>query len=541
MNFRRVFPFSTSVFCGRNYFIEYQFPVIVNSRDGQKNQATEVMKIASKRFDSNNDIVFSHLSNYPCWFTEGSLKHWWRSLLIFKIYSRPSGTSSPEQLGFAVLPLRKVLKADCLHLEEGLSVIDRSQGSQSKLPNKVAKKFCIGQLHLMLELDSDAANFKLEMDRVHLLEQNKPKKIKSKKTKKSKKIVLQANDQQTLPKAFSSEGFLSSDAQQDMTDGVVVQIYLAISEARNLPPVASNPHLPRNPYFVCRAFWNEEPITSIVSWGSAAPKFHFEQKIPILLTKATLEKMHQNFIIVELWDKKISGPTDQIIGIVKIPLEQFYVSFKDKQITRVLLRAQYPVISTDAWLRVIDPFSPSPASQGELQVLLAMGTADQLTAVQIARSSGVIAKAPTSTPSIAQSSSPSSVEHQFEVMIESINGLRAFESMVWGESDCFIQYSFPLQPDHQPTKPFQLKTIRTAATLCTSDPTFHDSNKFRYVLSPGEALHKYFYTGKLPSHLRRFTSTFLRLQLVKRLRWSTHRFPSKFGRDFIIQTFEISF
>jgi len=86
-------------------------------------------------------------------------------------------------------------------------------------------------------------------------------------------------------------------------------------------------------------------------------------------------------------------------------------------------------------------------------------------------------------------------------MIESINGLRAFESMVWGESDCFIQYLFPTQQEQQLTnpnsiKPFQLRTIRTATTLCTSDPTFHDTNKFRYILSPADALHKYFYAGK---------------------------------------------
>ncbi len=36
-------------------------------------------------------------------------------------------------------------------------------------------------------------------------------------------------------------------------------------------------NLPRNPYFVCRAFWNEEPITSVVCWGSSSPRFNFEQ------------------------------------------------------------------------------------------------------------------------------------------------------------------------------------------------------------------------------------------------------------------------
>ena len=86
-------------------------------------------------------------------------------------------------------------------------------------------------------------------------------------------------------------------------------------------------------------------------------------------------------------------------------------------------------------------------------------------------------------------------------MIENINGLRAFESMVWGECDCFIQYSFPIQQEPltnmNTVKPFQFRSIRTAATLCTSDPTFHDSNKFRYILSLGDALHKYFYAGKM--------------------------------------------
>lgn len=212
--------------------------------------------------------------------------------------------------------------------------------------------------------------------------------------------------------------------------------------------------------------------------------------------------MHKNFIIVELWDKKISGLADQIIGIIKIPLEQFHISFKDKQISRVLLRAQYPVISTDAWLPIIDPFTSTNRSHGEIQVLLAMGTSDQITAVQVAHAgSDLVSTSTSQQPTVSHHDQSSSlIEHYFEIMVESINGLRAFESMVWGESDCFIQYSFPTQQEQSPNinsvKPFQLRSIRTAATLCTSDPTFHDSNKFRYILSPTDALHKYFYAGK---------------------------------------------
>jgi hypothetical protein len=201
------------------------------------------MKIASKRFESNNDVVFSHLSTYPCLFNETSLKNWWRSLLIFKIYCRMSGTTSPEQIGFAVLPLRHILKADSLHIEQTLSVIDRTQMNNQKLPNKVAKKFCIGHLHIMLELDSDATNFKLELDRIRLIEQMKPKKSrigKVKKSKKTKKIIVNPNHNLQLPKAFSSEGFMANDSSSELGDGFVVQIYLSIIEARNIPQIPNN-------------------------------------------------------------------------------------------------------------------------------------------------------------------------------------------------------------------------------------------------------------------------------------------------------------
>ena len=37
------------------------------------------------------------------------------------------------------------------------------------------------------------------------------------------------------------------------------------------------------------------------------------------------------------------------------------------------------------------------------------------------------------------------VEHLFEVIIESVSGLKLLDNMIWGEADCFIQYHFPAQ------------------------------------------------------------------------------------------------
>lgn len=251
----------------RTYFIEYQFPVIANSRDGQKNEATQAMKIASKRFESNNDIIFSHLSTYPCLFNENILKTWWRSLLIFKIYSRMSGNSAPEQIGFAVLPLRNILKSPNLHYEHNLHVIDRTQ---TKLTSKIPKKFCLGKLFIQLELDSDSNQFQFELDRLRLFEQTQqPKKKKTTTTSTTRK----SSKRSSILKIFSPEENLTIT-----TENLVVQIYLSIIQARNLP---SNGNSVRNPYFVCRAFWNEQPIQSIVSWGCLTPKFNFEQVIRI--------------------------------------------------------------------------------------------------------------------------------------------------------------------------------------------------------------------------------------------------------------------
>ncbi len=204
----------------------------MNNRNGE---ATEVMKIASKRFELNNDITFSHLSTYPCLFTEINFKTWWRSLLIFKIYSRMSGTTSPEQIGFAVLPLRNIFQADYLHFEQDLNVIDRTQiNANQKIPNKVAKKFCIGQLHVMLELDSDEKDFKIELERTQLIEQTKPRKqriTKSNRRKKSKKLILNSDNDLQVPKSYLTN---------DQTDGLVVQIYLSVVEARNILQIPNN-------------------------------------------------------------------------------------------------------------------------------------------------------------------------------------------------------------------------------------------------------------------------------------------------------------
>lgn len=43
-------------------------------------------------------------------------------------------------------------------------------------------------------------------------------------------------------------------------------------------------------------------------------------------------------------------------------------------------------------------------------------------------------------------------EHLFMVRVEKINGLTPLQSTVWGEADCYVQYSFPSQEGDPATK-----------------------------------------------------------------------------------------
>lgn len=54
--------------------------------------------------------------------------------------------------------------------------------------------------------------------------------------------------------------------------------------------------------------------------------------------------------------------------------------FRDPKISRLLLDAQYPVVAVDSYMPVIDVFSGQ--KNGSLRVFLAMGSSDQIMALQ---------------------------------------------------------------------------------------------------------------------------------------------------------------
>lgn len=66
---------------------------------------------------------------------------------------------------------------------------------------------------------------------------------------------------------------------------------------------------------------------------------------PVALTSKLLERMKNNVMVIEVWQKTGSSGQDQLLGLVKLPLHQFYMSFrqvvKGRDISLVLLFLLY--------------------------------------------------------------------------------------------------------------------------------------------------------------------------------------------------------
>uniref|UniRef100_A0A3Q3GKW4 C2 domain containing 3 centriole elongation regulator n=1 Tax=Labrus bergylta TaxID=56723 RepID=A0A3Q3GKW4_9LABR len=242
-----------------------------------------------------------------------------------------------------------------------------------------------------------------------------------------------------------------------------------------------------NVYLNCKLFWSDETARSGISWGQRNPSFNFVQVTPVALTSKLLERMRNNVMVVEVWQKTGSSAQDRLLGLVKLPLHQFYMSFRDPKIAHLLLQAQYPVLGVDCYMPVVDVFSGG--CKGHLRVVLALGQSEQIVVFQrtrdetynslphLVRPVHLLDHQPHSQTKVSVNVSHTTLEASFIIFV--VNGLTPLQSTVWGEADCYIQYSFPCQEgdpaakvDENLIESLNLKVFRTTTTLCVPDPVF---------------------------------------------------------------------
>ena len=65
-------------------------------------------------------------------------------------------------------------------------------------------------------------------------------------------------------------------------------------------------------------FWCNDAVHSNVCWGTLDPEYNFLQVAPVLMTPSLLERMRNNYMVVEVWDKPATGEADKLVGMVKV-------------------------------------------------------------------------------------------------------------------------------------------------------------------------------------------------------------------------------
>ncbi|NXC99885.1 C2CD3 protein, partial [Certhia familiaris] len=486
------------------FFVEYHFPVR-GSKDekGQVSITTETIRVASSKI--TDDVVkFQQRSVFPVWFGGAMIEHWWGSDLAFKIYMRKSTQKKPVAIGSAALQLRRVIEAELLSVSWEIPVEKEGDHTQ------------VESLKVSLQLLAKSKDLACTAARSGPAGHPAPAHtMKHAQLEPSRKSGSAENPlcSRGSPEESQEPGVGSRDVTQPWCtvpasmardvvtrgipaeeDGLLLHVLLMVPDGKDF--IAEGCGLPSscNVYLNCKLLSTEEATRSAVIWGTTQPAFNFSQVIPFSLTSKHLERLKNNVMIIEAWNKLGSPGSDKLLGLVKLPLHQFYLSFKDPRICQLLLQAQYPVVAVDGHLPVVDVFTGS--TRGSLRVILAMGSADQIVTLQRLKTAEGMVPPVAQRPPHSLDHPPAKptmqldpkgedlMEHVFEMLVESVKGLTPLQSTVWGEADCYIQYYFPVQEAgcgalqgpglHEDG--ITLKPFRTATTLCVPDPIFNDEH-----------------------------------------------------------------
>uniref|UniRef100_A0A3Q2EC54 C2 domain containing 3 centriole elongation regulator n=1 Tax=Cyprinodon variegatus TaxID=28743 RepID=A0A3Q2EC54_CYPVA len=474
------------------YFVEYVFPMTRIGRSKAGNG--EVTRAVSSKLIVGA-VKFHHLSVFPVHFNAAAISQCWETELIFKIYSRMSDQKKPVAVGQAVHPLRSLLQSTELSQSVVLPVqsCEGIRGSEK-----------IGPLRVSIELGPHSQRSSKEKDKKVTLRDtstsrldSSPKRAINQRSQHVESLTAPCLDhprlnvwtpEKSLREQSNHPGNrkspLKSSQEVEEEPEVLLHTLLMVPDGKNF---SGGPLQAPNIFLNCKLFWSDETARSTVSWGKTNPTFNFVQVTPVGLTRKLLERMKNNVMVIEVWQKTGSSGNDRLLGLVKLPLHQFYMSFRDSKISQLLLQAQYPVLGVDCYMPVIDVFSGT--NKGHLRVVLAMGRAEQIISLQRARDEEysslshmvrpvhLLDQQPHLHTKVSTSQVEIMREHVFVVSVEKVSGLTPLQSTVWGETDCYVQYSFPTQDASDVDQSLiesslNLKPFRTTTTLCVPDPLF---------------------------------------------------------------------
>ncbi|XP_061536890.1 C2 domain-containing protein 3 isoform X3 [Phycodurus eques] len=483
------------------YFVEYAFPKTFSSSQRGRSVLpnVEVTRAASSNV-TEGVVSFNQLSVFPVRFSKTAVEAWWSTELSFRIYARKNDQKKAVLIGEAAHPLRSLLQSKQLSESLMLAVHD-VDGAMREL----------SRLRVLLELSTNNRVSEISEKR------DAPSSRTTRSPQRESCTTSQCVDICSEELAVrSSEDFAmdvpvqycvhhavpyASRRPAAEEPEVLLHTLLMVPDGKNF---TGGPARAVSVYLNCKLFWCDEVARSVVSWGRANPSFNFVQVTPVALTSHLLERMRNNVMVIEVWQKTGSSSHERLLGLVKLPLHQFYMSFRDPKIAHLLLQAQYPVLGVDCYMPVVDVFSGG--CRGSLRVTLAMGLCEQVLALQRARDEEcdlpgraplrplhLLDHQPGAPAEVITSQARAMTEHVFMIRVEKVSGLTPVQSTVWGEADCYVQYAFPSQEDADVSLAeynTNLKPFRTTTTLCVPDPVFGHTEAHALLAPEGVPIQK---------------------------------------------------
>lgn len=104
------------------------------------------------------------------------------------------------------------------------------------------------------------------------------------------------------------------------------------------------------------------------------PRYNCRIMFPIKLNAPTVALFKNNFIIVEVWHKDATG--SKLLGLIKIPTHQWYLSLEDESVAKIALKSKYPLVNANGFLPIVNVFTGE--NVGDLKLLICLGTDEQV-------------------------------------------------------------------------------------------------------------------------------------------------------------------
>ncbi|XP_027703981.1 C2 domain-containing protein 3 isoform X3 [Vombatus ursinus] len=508
----------------RTFFVEYHFPIEASRSDAEEiSVTTEIIRLASSKI-TRGVVKFQQRYVFPVYFDGAMIEHWWKSDLTFKIYMKKGTQKKAELIGSALLPLREVICSQLLSFSGQLPMEEKSQASFGPLKVSVqlavdnkdvsgtnSKSFSGTQQPPIRVFTSPAKQFPgAGQSATHGKNPQAWTQVSEDASKQKQYLghwgpddpACPIGQKPSIPRALSSSNTTGIPIDKSAEEKpLLLHVLLMVPDGKDFVTGTSEKQQTCNIYLNCKLFSTEEVTRSAIIWGTTQPAFNFTQVTPVSLTPKYLERLKNNVMVIEAWNKVRSPGQDKLLGLVKLPLHQFYMSFKDSKISHLLLEAQYPVVAVDSYTPVIDVFTGH--QNGSLRVFLAMGSANQITALQrLKKEDGRLPSyntrpvhfldQPATSLVMRDGQGDGLIEHQFEIHVDKVKGLIPLQSTVWGEADCYVQYCFPIQDSKDstlkgtqlPESGITLKPFRSATTLCVPDPIFNHKYLHSLLLPP---------------------------------------------------------